>query len=116
MLVIRRTHNGMYCLAELDGAMLRLCYTTFCLVPYHTHTCTSIPVTCILDKDNLAAVVKEEAEEAPNNDEDTLTEDSQDCDPPGGVRPVHTLTSEWNKTSDQSPGMEQIKCWSAQDL
>jgi hypothetical protein len=26
------------------------------------------------------------------------------------------LTLEWNETSDQSPGMEQIKHWSTQDL
>jgi hypothetical protein len=116
MLVIRRTHNSVYCLAELDGAVLRLHYTAFHLIPYHTRSCTSIPVTHVLDKDNLTAVVEEEAEEAPNNDEDALTEDGQDFDPLGGVRSVHMLTLEWNKTSDWSLRAEQIKHWSAQDL
>jgi hypothetical protein len=116
MLVIRRTHNSAYCLAELDGAMSRLYYTAFCLIPYHTCSCTSIPVTCVLDKDNLTAVVEEEAEEAPNDDEDILTKGGQDFDPLGGVRSVHTLTSEWNKMLDWSLRVEQIKHQSTQDL
>jgi hypothetical protein len=116
MLVIRRTRNGAYHLAELDGAMSRLCYTAFHLIPYHTRSCTSIPVTRVLDKDDLTAVVEEEAEEAPNDDEDALTKEGQDFDPPGGVRSVHTLTLEWNKMSDWSLRAEQIKHWSAQDL
>jgi hypothetical protein len=116
MLVIRRTHNGTYHLAELDGAVSRLCYATFCLIPYHTCSRTSIPVMCILDKDDLTAVVEEEAEEAPNDDKDALTKDSQDFNPLGGVRSVHMLTSEWNKMSDRSLRVEQIKCQSTQDL
>jgi hypothetical protein len=106
MLVIRRTHNGMYHLAELDRAVSKLHYAAFHLVQYHTHSCTSIPVTCILDKDDLAAVVEEEAEDAPDDDENILTEDGQDFDPPGGVRSVHMLTLEWNEMSDWSPRME----------
>ena len=107
MLVIRRTRNGAYRLAELDGAVSKLRYAAFRLVQYHTRSRTSILVTCILDKDDLAAVVEEEAEDAPDDDEDVLTEDGQDFDPPGGVRSVHTLTSERNETSDRSPGTER---------
>jgi hypothetical protein len=106
----------MYCLAELDGAMSRLHYAAFCLISYHTCSHTSIPVTHVLDKDDLAAVVEEEAEEAPNDNKDALTEDGQDFDPLGGVRSVYTLTLEWNEMLDWSLGAEWIKCWSTQDL
>jgi hypothetical protein len=62
MVVIRRTHNGSYRLAKLDGAVSKLCYAAFHLVPYHARSRTSIPVTCLLDRDDLAEVVKETAD------------------------------------------------------
>jgi hypothetical protein len=34
MVVVRRTWNGAYHLAELDGAVSKLHYTAFCLIPY----------------------------------------------------------------------------------
>jgi hypothetical protein len=37
MVVIRRTCNGAYCLTELDGAVSKLCYAAFQLVPYFSH-------------------------------------------------------------------------------
>ena len=66
MVIIRRTHNGAYHLAELDRAVSKLRYTTFRFVPYFTHSCTSIPVMRILDHDNLAEVVQDLA----NDDKD----------------------------------------------
>jgi len=59
MVVIRRTRNGAYRLAELDGVVSKLCYAAFRLVPYFAHSCTSIPVTHILDCDDLAEVVQD---------------------------------------------------------
>ena len=66
MVVVRRTRNGAYRLAELDGAVSKLRYAAFRLVPYFTRSRTSIPVTRLLDREDLAAVVQEEA--SPSND------------------------------------------------
>lgn len=61
MVVVRRTRNGAYCLAKLDGAVSHLCYASFRLVPYFSRSQTSIPVTRLLDRGDLAAIIKEEA-------------------------------------------------------
>jgi hypothetical protein len=60
MVVIWRTRNGTYHLAELDGMVLKLCYTTFQLVPYLACSQLSIPVTCILDHEDLATVIADD--------------------------------------------------------
>jgi len=72
MVVLRRTRNGAYHLAELDGAVSKLCYATFQLVPYFAHSCTSILVTRILDRDDLAEVVQ-----------DLVNDDNDDTDQNG---------------------------------
>jgi len=59
MVVLRRTCNVTYCLAELDGAVSKLRYAAFQLVPYFARSRTSIPVTRILDCDDLAEVVQD---------------------------------------------------------
>ena len=61
MVVIRRSRTSSYCLAELDGAVSKLRYATFHLVPYLTCSCASIPITRLLDHDDLIAIVEEEA-------------------------------------------------------
>jgi len=66
MVVLRRTRNGTYRLAELDGAVSKLRYAAFRLVPYFACSRTSIPVTRILDRDDLAEVVQDLA----NDDND----------------------------------------------
>ena len=68
MVIIRRTHNGTYRLAELDGAVSKLCYTAFRLVPYFARSCTSIPVTRILDRDDLAEVLQDLANDDTGGD------------------------------------------------
>ena len=70
MVVIRRSRTGSYRLAELDGAVSKLRYAAFRLVPYLARSCASIPVTCLLDRDDLIAVVVEEA--APPDDPDDV--------------------------------------------
>jgi len=55
MIVLRRTRNGAYRLGELDSAVSSLCYTTFCLIPYHVCSPSFITVTHIVDGDNLAS-------------------------------------------------------------
>jgi hypothetical protein len=60
MLVIRRTRNGAYRLAELDGAVSQLRYTAFRLVPYHARSPSYIPVTRVVDRDDLASVIADD--------------------------------------------------------
>lgn len=49
--VVRRTQAGTYILAELDGAVSRLRYAAFRLIPYFARTSLSVPVTKIIDND-----------------------------------------------------------------
>src|SRR6266702_8927969 len=60
MVVVRRTQNGSYRLAELDGAVSNLRFAAFHLVPYHACTRTSIPVTCLVDRSDIARVFADE--------------------------------------------------------
>lgn len=55
--VIGGSHNGTYDLAEIDGAVSRLHYDVFQLILYFSCLHTSIPVTRLLDREELAAVV-----------------------------------------------------------
>jgi hypothetical protein len=72
MVVVRRTLSGSYILAELDGAVSKLRYAAFRLVPYFARSRTSIPVTRLLDLDDLKAVIEDEAhdhcDELPDDD------------------------------------------------
>jgi len=63
MVVIRRTRNGTYRLMELDGMVSKLRYAAFRIIPYFARSQTLIPVTHVLDRDDLAAVVTEAAED-----------------------------------------------------
>jgi len=56
MVVIHRTPNGAYHLAELDGAVSKLHFAAFHLVPYHTCFHTSIPVTCLIEHEELTKI------------------------------------------------------------
>jgi len=60
MLVVRRSRNGAYRLAELDGAVSKLRFAAFRLVPYHARSRTSVPVTRVIDEADLQAVLEEE--------------------------------------------------------
>src|SRR5712671_3598658 len=76
MVVIRRTRNGAYRLAELDGAVSKLHYAAFCIIPYFAHSQTLIPVTRILDRNDLATVVTEAADD--NSTDETPTNHDHD--------------------------------------
>ena len=76
MVVIWRTHNGAYHLAELDGMVSKLRYTAFRLIPYHARSPSFIPVTRIVDRDDIASVI---ADDLPTREEQqamTMPEDS----------------------------------------
>ena len=60
MVVVRRTQNGLYRLAELDGTISNLRVAVFRLVPYHARSRSSIPVTRLVDRSDLARVFADE--------------------------------------------------------
>ena len=60
MVVLRRTQNGTYRLAELDGTVSNLRFAAFRLVPYHTRSRSSIPVTRLVNREDLACVNADE--------------------------------------------------------
>ena len=49
LVVIRRSRNGAYVLAELNGAVSKLPYAAFRLIPYHPRSKISIPVASLVD-------------------------------------------------------------------
>ena len=53
MVVVHRTAGGTYILAEIDSAISRLHYATFCIVPYFPRSLDNLPVNSILSATNL---------------------------------------------------------------
>jgi hypothetical protein len=49
MVVISRSQGGSYRLAEIDGAVSKLTFTAFRLIPYHPRSSTSVEVTQFID-------------------------------------------------------------------
>jgi hypothetical protein len=91
MIVARRTCNGAYHLAELDGATSKLRYAAFRLVPYLARSQSSIPVTRVLDRDDLIGIINDDAHDAPEAEAaadgyDKTDQGRSDFDPPAGVR------------------------------
>jgi hypothetical protein len=66
MVVVRRNRNSAYRLAELDGTVSRHRYAAFQLVPYHARSPSYIPVTHVVDRNNLASVT---ADDLPTHDD-----------------------------------------------
>ncbi|KAH9960223.1 hypothetical protein BGW80DRAFT_1564394 [Lactifluus volemus] len=66
--IVRKTSSGSYRLAEINGAVSKLRYATFRLVPYHARSRAFIPVTCVLDLNNLAIVVDKDYHSEDNDD------------------------------------------------
>jgi hypothetical protein len=50
----------VYHLAELDGMVSKLCYMAFQLIAYHACSPSFIPVTCVIDRDDLASVTADD--------------------------------------------------------
>ena len=60
MVVIRRMRNSAYRLAELDSAVSKLHYAAFRIVPYLARSRSSIPVTRVVDCEDLATVIADD--------------------------------------------------------
>jgi hypothetical protein len=69
MIVVCRTKGGAYILAELDGAVSKLCYAAFHLLPYLLRNEAKISVTSItgLDEEALNSLASKNVEE-PNDE------------------------------------------------
>jgi len=74
MVVIRRTPNGTYRLTELDGTISKLRFAAFRLVPYHAHSCSSIPVTRLIDREELIKIYLDEDNDRAAEDTDSSTD------------------------------------------
>jgi len=95
MVVLRRTRNGTYHLGELDSTISKLRYAAFRLIPYYARSQSFIPVTHIVDGDDLASLEFDDtlARGAdPRSDEST--QEGQNLNPWRGVRMEYALTSE----------------------
>jgi hypothetical protein len=77
MVVIRQTRGGSYRLAELDGTVSKLRYAQFRLVPYLARSRAFIPVTRILDREDLISIVQDTTEDHEHDNYDGLTGDGQ---------------------------------------
>ena len=77
MVVLRRTTSGSYLLAELDGAVSRLCYAAFQLIPYYSHLSSVIRIAELTDMDdeNLDKLAEEDVEEPHEEDWDSYESD-----------------------------------------
>ena len=95
MVVLRRTRNGAYRLSELDGAISRLRYAAFRLIPYHARSRSFIPVTHVVGSGDLASLELDDAPATgPGSRSDESTQEGRILNPPGGVRSVYALASE----------------------
>jgi len=75
MVVLRHNCNGTYRLGELDGAISKLHYAAFRLIPYHARSQSFIPVTRIVDNNNLTTLAHEDSPANDSNNE--LTREGQ---------------------------------------
>ena len=68
MMVLRWTTSRSYLLVELDGAVSRLCYAAFWLIPYYSRLSSVIRITKLTDMDDEKG---EDVEEPNEEDQDT---------------------------------------------
>ena len=73
MVVLRRTTSGSYLLAELDGAVSRLRYAAFRLLPYYPRFSSDARVTDLtgIDDEDLDKMAGEDAKEPNEEDPDS---------------------------------------------
>ena len=74
MVVLRWTTGGSYLLAELDGAVSKLRYAAFRLIPYYPRFSMSIPVTELtgLDEEEIEKIAGKDVAEPDDYDSDSV--------------------------------------------
>jgi len=60
MLIVRQSCNRAYRLAELNGAVSKLWFAAFCLIPYHAHSHLSVPITHVVDEEDFKTILEED--------------------------------------------------------
>ena len=77
MVVLHQTTGGSYLLVELDGAVSRLHYAAFWLIPYYSRLSSVIRITELTDMDdeNLEKLAGEDVEEPDEEDQDSYESD-----------------------------------------
>ncbi|EIW84691.1 hypothetical protein CONPUDRAFT_48824 [Coniophora puteana RWD-64-598 SS2] len=63
MLVVSRSRNGSYRLAEVDGTLSKLKFAAFRLIPYHARSSREIQVTQFVDPEDLATANADESDQ-----------------------------------------------------
>jgi hypothetical protein len=102
MVILWCTLNGAYHLGELDGAISKLCYAAFQLIPYHACSRSFIPVTHVVGCSDLASLALNDAPATGlGSCSDESTQEGQNLNTPGGVRSVYVLASETSHVTCQ---------------
>src|SRR5467141_356399 len=70
MVVIHQIKGSAYILAELDGAISKLRYAAFCLIPYLARFPDHVPVTSLLDDAELEHIHLRSEDFPPADDPD----------------------------------------------
>jgi len=95
MVVLQRTCNGTYRLGKLDGTISKLCYAAFRLIPYYACLRSFIPVTHVMDGDDLVSLeFNDTLARGADLRGDESTQEGRNLNPRGGVRIEYALTSE----------------------
>jgi len=95
MVVLRCTRNGAYHLGKLDGAISKLRYAAFRLIPYYARSRSFIPVTHVVDGDDLASLEFDDTlARGADPCGDESTQEGRNLNPWGGVRMAYALTLE----------------------
>jgi hypothetical protein len=56
MIVVHRSANGSYRLAEIDGALSKLKFAAFRLIPYHARSNKKLVITKFVDAKDLTGL------------------------------------------------------------
>ena len=62
MVIVSRSQNGSYRLAEVDGTVSKLKFAAFRLIPYFSRSLDTIKVTQFVNPEDLAGVTPVEEE------------------------------------------------------
>ena len=76
--VVQRTKGNTYIVAELDGAVVKLCITAFCLILYFLCSCLTVLILCLvkavelmLESADLHRISCDDTDDLDNNTSDT---------------------------------------------
>jgi hypothetical protein len=56
MVIVSRSQGGSYQLAEIDGSLLKLKFTAFCIIPYYPRSLTSLEIMQFINPQALKGI------------------------------------------------------------